>query len=133
MMAPKCLCLLPARRLVLSLLFVAWLCSSAQAAPRRIRLPHGPGPVFVHAYLNGFRGVARFFLHARRGQRLSLDSVGGGASVVMVSFPHGGQDGAPGGIDDVLLPQTGDYRITVTEHRMGEPWRGRFTLKVRLQ
>jgi hypothetical protein len=120
--------LLPA--LALGLLFVFFLCAPVSAAPRRIHVPHGHGTVFVHGHLRGFRSRAVFLLHARQGQTLTLGMTQG-RPVVMLRFPNGHQDGAPGGVEDVL-PLTGDYRITLTEHRMGEPWNGPFTLKVRL-
>ena len=106
-------------------------CGPVAAAPRRIHVPHGHGTVFVHGHLRGFHSRARFVLHARRGRTLTLSMVRGGPTVIMLRFPNGQQDGAPGGVEDVL-PQTGDYRITLTEHRMGDPWNGPFTLKVRL-
>ena len=60
-----------------------------------------------------------------------LQIVQGGPTVVGLRFPNGRGDGAPGGIEDVL-PQTGEYPIRVTEHQMGNPWHGPFTLKVTL-
>ena len=107
------------------------LSSPATAAPRRIHIPHGHGTVFVHGHLRGFHSRAVFLLRARRGRTLTLGMTRGGPTVVMLRFPNGQSDGAPGGVEDVL-PITGDYRITLTEHRMGEPWNGPFTLKVRL-
>ena len=117
--------------LTLGLLLAISLGVPAAAAPQRIHVPHGHGTILVHGRLRGFQSRAVFLLHARAGQTLSLLMVRGGPSVVMLRFPSGQRDGAPGGIEDVL-PQTGDYRITLTEHRMGEPWRGPFTLRVRL-
>ena len=113
------------------LLLATSLCSPVAAVPQRIFVPHGHGTVFVHGHLRGFHSRAVFVLHAHRGRTLTLGMVQGGPTVVMLRFPNGQQDGAPGGVEDVL-PVTGDYRITLTEHRMGEPWNGPFTLKVRL-
>ncbi len=131
--APTALRLCPS--LALGSLLAFSLCTPATAAPRRIHVPHGHGTVLVRGHLHGYHSRAVFLLHARRGQTLTLGfPLGmplGGPAVVMLRFPNGHQDGAPGGIEDVL-PVTGDYRITLTEHRMGEPWNGPFTLKVRL-
>lgn len=119
----------PLDMLGLSLLLCVVLCASAAAAPRRIHVRHGT--VYAHGYLHGFQSRADFVLHARRHQHLGLLITRGGATVVMLYGSHGFVDGAPGGIDSVL-PRTGDYRIKITEHRMAEPWRGPFTLRVRL-
>ena len=124
-------CLARAGVLGMGLLLVVQLCTPVAAAPRRIHIPGGHGTIRVHGFLRGSHDVARFVLYARRGRTLSLLMVRGGASVVMLTFPSGREDGAPGGISD-LLPQTGDYHIRVSEHHMGEPWRGPFTLKVSL-
>ena len=115
-----------------SALLLLLLCRGAAGAPRRIVVPHGQGTVRVRGALRGYKSRAVFALHARRGQRLVLFVVRGGPNVVMLRFPNGQHDGAPGGIR-VVLPQTGDYRITVTEHAMGEPWRGPFILQVTLR
>jgi len=115
-----------------SALLLLPLCVGAAAAPRRIVVPHGHGFVRVHGVLRGYKSRAVFALHARRGQHFSAFVVRGGPYVVMLRFPNGQHDGAPGGIR-VVLPQTGDYQITVTEHAMGEPWRGPFVLQVTLR
>ncbi len=117
--------------LALGFLLVTSLGIPATAAPRRIHIPHGHGTVFVRGHLRGYRSRVVFLLHARRGQTLTLGMPLGGPMVVMLRFPNGQEDGAPGGVEDTLT-RTGDYRITLTEHRMGEPWNGPFTLKVRL-
>lgn len=122
----------PLRTLGLGLPLAFVLAAPASAATHRIYVPHGHGTVYVHGYLRGFQSRADFVLHARHGQRLGLLITHGGATVVSLTGPHGFADGAPGGVEDVL-PRTGDYHIKITEHRMGEPWRGRFTLRVRLQ
>ncbi|MBV9850692.1 MAG: hypothetical protein JO250_13545 [Armatimonadetes bacterium] len=117
--------------LALGSLSIVSLCSPAAAAPRRIHIPHGHGTIYVHGHLHGFRSRVVFVLHAHRGRTLTLSMVRGGPTVIMLRFPNGQEDGAPGGVEDVL-PRTGDYRITLSEHLMGGPWRGPFTLKVRL-
>ncbi len=115
-----------------STLLLVLLCRGAAAAPRRIVVPHEHGTVRVEGKLQGYKSRAMFVLRAHRGQSLALFVVRGGPTVIMLRFPDGQQDGAPGGIR-VVLPQTGDYRITVTEHAMGEPWRGPFVLQVTLR
>jgi hypothetical protein len=112
-------------------LVTAVLPGAPAAAVHRIHIPHGHGTVRVHGYLRGYQSRRRYVLHARRHQHLSLLVTRGGPTVVSIIFPNGEQEGAPGGVD-ARLTRTGDYHIRVSEHRMGEPWRGRFTLRVRL-
>lgn len=56
---------------------------------------------------------------------------GRGATRGVVIFPSSQQDGGPGGvIFDGILPETGDYRIRITESSMANEWRGSFTVTI---
>jgi hypothetical protein len=56
-----------------------------------------------------------------------------GPTVIEVSTPTGNKDGEPGGVLEEDLAETGDYHVCVSEHKMGEPWKGQFTLTVEIR
>ncbi len=101
---------------------------------RRITFKSGATTARVNGSLKGINDEALFVLRARKGQHMRVNINGEGPTRGMVTFPSGGQDGAPGGViyDDVL-PETGDYRIRVIESQMGEAWRGSFVLEVEIR
>jgi len=126
------------RSLFPALILAALLASTAFSSPargvRRINFRHGQTHVSIRGHLNGINDEDYFVLRARRGQHMRVEIIGDGPTRGVVLFPSGGQDGAPGGVvfdDD--LPDTGDYRIRVTESSMGEAWRGSFILKVEIR
>lgn len=104
-----------------------------QKAPRRIVFGRGATVATVRGNLRGIKDEAWFVLRARSGQHMRIDISGKGPTRGVVTFPSGKQDGGPGGvIYDGFIDESGDYKIRVTESSMAEPWRGRFTLTVRV-
>ena len=103
--------------------------SSAATAQTRIYFARGATRATVRGYLGGMRDEVLYVLRAKAGQHMRVEIRGRGATRGVVMFPSGGQDGGPGGVVfDGILPDTGDYRIRVTESSMAEAWRGNFTL-----
>jgi len=114
---------------------VLFLSSSAlgQKAPQRISFARGATVARANGYLRGIRDEAWFVLRAGAGQHMRVEINGRGATRGMVTFPSGEGEGGPGGVVfDGILPDTGDYRIRVTESSMAEAWRGSFVLKVEI-
>jgi hypothetical protein len=103
--------------------------SSAAGAQTRIYFAHGATRASVRGYLRGINDEAVYLLRAKAGQHMRVEIRGRGPTRGVVFFPSGGQDGAPGGVVfDGIIPDTGDYRIRVTESSMANAWRGNFTL-----
>jgi hypothetical protein len=103
--------------------------SSAAGAQTRIYFARGATRATVRGYLRGINDEAVYLLRAKAGQHMRVEIRGRGATRGVVTFPSGGQDGSPGGVVfDGIIPDTGDYRIRVTESSMAEAWRGSFTL-----
>jgi hypothetical protein len=106
--------------------------SVTAAADRRIRLKHGQTTGSVKGRLKNIHDQAFFVLWARKGQHMRVNIQGEGPTRGEVIAPSGqGIGGSPGGVVfDEDLPETGDYRIRVTESMMAEEWKGSFVLTV---
>ena len=98
-------------------------------AQTRVYFARGATRATARGYLRGIRDEANFVLRAKAGQHMRVEIRGRGATRGMVTFPSGQGDGQPGGVVfDGILPDTGDYRISVSESSMADPWRGSFTV-----
>jgi hypothetical protein len=98
-------------------------------AQTRVYFARGATRATARGYLGGIRDEANFVLRAKAGQHMRVEIRGRGATRGVVTFPSGQADGQPGGlIFDGILPDTGDYRIRITESNMANPWRGSFTV-----
>jgi hypothetical protein len=107
------------------------LMSLATFAQTRVYFARGATRATARGYLRGIRDEANFVLRAKAGQHMRVEIRGRGATRGMVTFPSGQSDGQPGGvIFDGILPDTGDYRISVSESSMADPWRGSFTVTI---
>jgi len=105
------------------------LASLAVSAQTRIYFARGATRATARGYLRGIHDEVNFVLGAKAGQHMRVEIKGRGPTRGVVIFPSSGQDGGPGGvIFDGILPDTGDYRIRVTESSMAEAWRGAFTV-----
>ncbi len=106
-------------------LLVAFLPAPPAGAAIPVRFAHGHATGVGHGFLRGIRAQQTFWFRARSGQHVRVNVVGGGPTRGVVLFPHGGQDGSPGGVVfDDTVHQTGRYRIRVTEDTMAEAWHG---------
>ena len=105
-------------------------CASAVASGQtRIYFARGATRATVRGYLRGMRDDANYVLRAKAGQHMRVEIRGRGPTRGTVTFPSGEGEGGPGGVVfDGIIPDTGDYRIRVTESSMAEAWRGNFTL-----
>ena len=105
--------------------------SSAVDAQTRVYFARGATRTTVRGYLRGMRDEANYVLRAKAGQHMRVEIRGRGPTRGMVTFPSGEGEGGPGGVVfDGNIPDTGDYRIRVTESSMANAWRGSFTLIV---
>ena len=107
--------------------------ASAQTenAPRRIVFARGATVGRASGYLGGMRDRAFFVVRLNSGQHIRVEIIARGATRGVLIWPSGKQDGGPGGvIFDGDTDETGDYKISVGESMMAEPWRGPITVKV---
>jgi hypothetical protein len=120
--------------MVVLMLLVSQSIWASTTAERRIRLKKGQTVASVKGALRHIHDEASFVVRARAGQHMRITITGEGPTRGVVTFPSGQQDGGPGGlVFDDRLPETGDYRIRVTESSMGEEWKGRFFLEVSIR
>ncbi len=113
----------------------AFITTSAQTekTPRRITFARGATVARSSGYLRGIKDRAWFVLRASSGQHMRVEINAPGSTRGSVVYPSGKQDGQPGGVVfDDTIDETGNYKIVVSESLMGEPWRGRFTVKVEI-
>ena len=107
------------------------LTNSAGFAQTRVYFARGATRATARGYLRGMRDEANFVLRAKAGQHMRVEILARGATRGTVTFPSGQGDGQPGGlIFDGILPDTGDYRISVSESSMADPWRGPVTVVI---
>ena len=105
------------------------LSSLAVNAQTRVYFARGATRATVRGYLRGAHDEANFVLRAKAGQHMRVEIRARGATRGTVTFPSGQSDGQPGGlIFDGVLPETGDYGISVGESPMADPWRGDITV-----
>jgi hypothetical protein len=120
--------------IVMLMLLVSQISWASTTAERRIRFKKGQTAASVKGTLRHIQDEANFVLRARAGQHMRITITGEGPTRGVVTFPSGQQDGGPGGlIFDNRLPETGDYRVRVTESSMGEEWKGSFLLEVSIR
>jgi hypothetical protein len=117
--------------ILLSMAATSLVKASTNSSLMTIYIPIG-GNASAHGYLSGYDSRAAFVFQARAGQKLRISTIRGGATVVMIRFANGAIDGAPGGIES-NVPTTGYTKITVTEHKMAQPWSGPFTLDIQVR
>jgi hypothetical protein len=120
--------------IVMLMLLASQIIWPSTTAERRIRLKTGQTVAYVKGTLRHIHDEAYFVVRARAGQHMRVTITGEGPTRGVVTFPSGRQDGGPGGlVFDDRLPETGDYRIRVTESSMGEEWKGSFFLAVSIR
>jgi hypothetical protein len=114
-------------------LFILVTTASAQR-PTRITFARGATSKVVTGTLNGYRSHKTYVIYVKKGQTLTTEAVKNFITIG-VEPPPGStyeQDMAADCHDknEVSPTARGDYRITVTECRKADPWRGTFGLRV---
>lgn len=92
------------------------------------------GEQSVEGELNGLNDRREYHFHGKSGQLVTIRVECPGAVRLQVTAPSGTSDGAPGGIiADLLLGETGMYRVLLTESPMSEGWNGKFHMTISLR
>lgn len=111
--------------------------STAVAAqkPTTIRFARGTHQKVVTGTLNSYRAKRTFVIRVAEGQTLTTENVGKNYITISIEAPPGAtyeQDMAADCHDrnEVAPTAKGVYKITVTECRKAEPWRGTFKFKI---
>jgi hypothetical protein len=104
----------------------------SSAADERIRFKRGATSAQAAGYLSGSLKVC-YLLKALGGQHMKVKAEAKGSTMLEVTTPSGAKNGEPGGELEEDLPETGDYRICVSESSMGEHWKGQFKLTVEIR
>ena len=120
------------KRISAIVILVCAACTSVAAqtekAPRRIVFARGATVGRASAYIRGMRDHVEFVIRLSAGQNVRVEIDGHGSTRGVLIWPSGKQDGGPGGvIYEGEVDETGDYKISVGESLMGEPWRGTVT------
>lgn len=108
-------------------------CTFQHERIRTIDLGPGVTPLQIEDRLEGIHDEREFVFRAHAGMRVTIElSAPGGIRRVLV-YPSGKREGGPGGGTFTHeLPETGEYRLRVTESPMGESWQGSFKIRVEL-
>ncbi len=97
---------------------------------RKIKLPPPGKSERIEGRLRGIDDYKEFVFHGESGTKVRIELTGAGPLRGVVSFPSG-HEGGPGGIIlDRRLPETGEYRLQISESTMGEAWQGSFTIEI---
>jgi hypothetical protein len=114
------------------LIAIGFLLSAASGeAVKKIKLPSAGGSVRATGVLRGMDDSREFIFHGVRGTNVKLELSGAGPLRGVVTFPSGGHEGGPGGgVLSEPLPETGWYRLRVSESEMGEAWNGSFQVDI---
>ncbi|HYV24680.1 MAG TPA: hypothetical protein VE969_05535 [Pyrinomonadaceae bacterium] len=118
---------------VLIIVCAAIVSASAQTekSPRRIVFARGAAVGRASGYLRGMRDRLFFVVRLNSRQHIRVEIDARGATRGTLIWPSGKQEGGPGGvIFDGDTDETGDYKISVGESMMADPWRGPITVKV---
>lgn len=108
--------------------------SFAKPLVSRIDFKKGNTSTTVKGHLEHMQDKAIYLVHAQAGQKMTVQvsAEGGSARVGIYSPSSKPLGGGPGGDTINSLPETGDYRIEVTESSMGEEYNSSFELKVEI-
>ena len=116
--------------------FLSVLMTAAASAQRPIRITFARGATskVITGTLNGYRSHKTYVIYVKEGQTLTTEAVKNFITIG-VEPPPGStyeQDMAADCHDknEVSPTARGDYRITVTECRKADRWRGTFKFKV---
>ena len=120
-----------ARLSCFAFLFLTLVPAELAAASRRIVLPEAGHSTRLHGTIRGLNDRKCFLFEGSAGTSVKIELSGPGPLRGVVFFPSGGQDGAPGGVVfDRKLPDSGQYRLEVTESSMGDTWAGNFSVTI---
>jgi hypothetical protein len=124
---------------ILSLIsMVFFFCSLAVSAQTRITFRPGATSTTVTGRLTGFRSVRNYVIRVRRGQTLRVEQIREDSrrTTITISDPDGedasDMDASCNNQKRVDPTKKGDYRINVRECIKADPWRGTFTLRIRV-
>jgi hypothetical protein len=120
-----------------SLLFAVFIVSSVAVFGQttRIHFKKGATSAVVTGTLHGWKSHKTFIIRVRQGQKLTTANAGNHYITVEIKAPPGSTYEPDLAADchdrhEVEPTAWGDYKITVTECRKADPWRGTFKLKV---
>jgi hypothetical protein len=111
--------------------------ASAQSACKppttTLKFPPGATRATVSGPLSPRCSETFWVWRARAGQQMTVTIKGDGPTRGTVTFPSGAQDGQPGGVVfKGKLPETGLYRLRVSESPMAQPWTGQARVTVEI-
>jgi hypothetical protein len=116
---------------VVALAFGSCVLIAQEEAPRKISLPAPGKSVRAEDRLHGMGETKQFVFHGVTGARVKIELSGAGPLRGEITFPSGHRTGSPGGIVlDEVLPESGSYRLKVSESAMGESWDGKFSVHI---
>jgi hypothetical protein len=119
---------------IISILII--LSASVFAKPAtRIKFAKGATKVVVSGKLNGYKGLEKYVVRLRAGQRLQIS---GNRYITLSVLDPKGEDVMDraancNGTADISPTVAGDYKIEVTECLKADPWKGNYKLTLKVK
>jgi hypothetical protein len=120
----------PGRRLGVIVAFGVLLPIVSAKILRTIKLPPPGKSERIEGKLRGMDDRKEIIFHGDSGTKVKIELTGAGPLRGVVTFPSGHEGGPGGSILDQPLPETGQYRLRISESAMGEAWEGNFTIEI---
>jgi hypothetical protein len=120
--------------MIAAVLFLTFTVAASAQRPIRITFARGATTKVVTGTLNGYRSHRTYVIYVKKGQTLTTEAIKNYITIG-VEAPLGStyeQDMAADCHDknEVSPTARGDYKITVTECRKADRWRGTFKFRV---
>jgi hypothetical protein len=127
--------------LLIGVFVISLFVSVFASGPIRIRFRKGAYGKNVSGYLNSYSAKKTYVLWARQGQTMKVRQLVGNSSTKLITFaiesPSGedisDNDASCNNRKELVLPETGDYKINVAECVKVDQWRGKFRFNVTIK
>lgn len=120
--------------LLAAIIFLGLISAASAQRPTRITFARGTTTKVITGTLNGYGSHRDYVIRVKKGQTLTTESVRNFISIGVEAPPGSNyeQDMAADCHDknEVSPTARGDYKITVTECRKADRWRGTFRFRV---
>jgi hypothetical protein len=121
---------------VLAAVVVSFAASSVSAQrATRVNFKRGAHSAVVTGALSGYKGSRIFLIRVKAGQTMKIESIGRNLVSTFLEGPPGSsyeQDMAADCHSYATVDSTdaGDYKLTVTECKKADPWKGTFRVRI---
>lgn len=103
-----------------------------------VHFPEGSKELTLKGNIIGFGDNKTYVFEAKEGQTLNAsvypDEKNGNVRISQIIFPSGKADGPFDNTINYNLTESGNWKLIISENQMsGDPWKGDFTLKIKIK